>query len=208
MNEIEWSVWGIMLVLVALAFSLFILWIVDQRLLRKMFSLRLHMPSLPLWMWMVTGLSMLVGSCAMAGCLSLCLAGRAFWPAWAVILILLLLSTPRAVDVYLRSLRHTEEHRRYLLACGASHLESVIPGVRRALRAAALPLLWQRRSPVVVAMPLMFLTLLACGAAVVAALLSTLLMWAAAVSSALLSCVLALWMADHRLFDRRENLRS
>ena len=208
MNEMEWSVWGIMLVIVALACSLFILWIVDQRLLRNLFSMRLHLPSMPLWMWLVVCVSMLVGSCAMAGCLALCLKGRAFWPAWGLMTLLLTLSTPRAMVAYVRSLRHTEEHRRYLLSCGASHMESIVPSVRRALRAAVLPLLCQRRSPMLVAMPLMWLTLLACGASLLTALLSVLLMWAAAVAAALLTCVLALWLADRKLFDKREKLKG
>jgi hypothetical protein len=58
----------------------------------------------------------------------------------------------------------------------------------------------------VVAMPLMFLVMLAFGTTIATALLSTLLTWAVAVAAALLTCVLALWLADYKLFDKRGNL--
>ena len=195
-----------MLVIVAMVLAFALLYVVDQRLLSKMFSVRIHLPKLSLWLWLIAIVSVLVGSSALAGSVALCLSPQVFWPMWLILLLLLLLTIPRAMEVSLQSLKRTEAHRRYLLGSGATHLESVIPCVRRSLRAAALPLLWQRRSPMIVAMPLMCLTLWMCGATIATALLSTLLTWAVAVVGALLTCVLALWLADYKLFDKRGNL--
>ena len=206
MYQMEYSILGILLVLMVLALALALLWVVDQRLMRKMFSLRLHVPSLTKWLWLVTAVSVLVGSSAVAACLSLFFATSTFWPLWGAMALFLLISTPKAMETYLLALKRTEAHRRYLMASGATHLESVVPCARRSLRAAALPLLWQRRSPMVVAMPLMFLVMLAFGTTIATALLSTLLTWAVAVAAALLTCVLALWLADYKLFDKRGNL--
>lgn len=206
MNQIESSIWGILLVLAVFGLSIILLFVVDQRLLRRLFSFRCHVPSLPVWLWLVVTVAMLAGSAALAGCLALCFSAQAFLPAWAVILLCLAFSTPRSVETYLRSLRHTEAHRRYLLASGASHLESVVPSVRRALRSASLPMLWQRRSPMLLAMPMMCFTLLLCGNTLTAALVAMVLTWAAALAASLASCVLALWLADYKLFDKRRNL--
>lgn len=206
MYQMEYSILGILLVLMVLALALVLLWVVDQRLMRKMFSLRPHVPSLTKWLWLVTAVSVLVGSSAAAACLSLFFTTSTFWPLWGAMALFLLISTPKAMETYLLALKRTEAHRRYLMASGATHLESVVPCARRSLRAAALPLLWQRRSPMVVAMPLMFLVMLAFGTTIATALLSTLLTWAVAVAAALLTCVLALWLADYKLFDKRGNL--
>lgn len=206
MNQMEYSIWGVLLVLVILALALALLWVVDQRLMRRMFSLRLHVPSLTSWLWLVTVVSILIGSSAMAACLSLFFTSALFWPLWGAMALFLLISTPKAVETYLLSLKRTESHRRYLQASGATHLESVVPCARRALRAATLPLLWHRRSSMVVAMPLMCLVMLVFGTTIATALLSTLLTWAVAVAAALLTCVLALWLADYKLFDKRGNL--
>ncbi len=206
MYQMEYSILGILLVLMVLALALALLWVVDQRLMRKMFSLRPHVPSLTKWLWLVTAVSVLVGSSEAAACLSLFFTTSTFWPLWGAMALFLLISTPKAMETYLLALKRTEAHRRYLMASGATHLESVVPCARRSLRAAALPLLWQRRSPMVVAMPLMFLVMLAFGTTIATALLSTLLTWAVAVAAALLTCVLALWLADYKLFDKRGNL--
>ena len=44
----------------------------------------------------------------------------------AVLVVLLLMAVTSGVRTYRRSLRHTEAHRRYLLANGATRLESVM----------------------------------------------------------------------------------
>jgi ABC-type iron transport system FetAB permease component len=122
-------------------------------------------------------------------------------------LLCLLPSTPRAMEDYVRCLRNTQQHRLYLLANGANHLESLVPGARRALRGALLPLLWQRSSAMPFAMALFFLTLLVCGLSFGAALLLTLLVWLSAIAAAVIAAVLSMWLADRQLFDRNERLR-
>ena len=123
MYQMEYSILGILLVLMVLALALALLWVVDQRLMRKMFSLRPHVPSLTKWLWLVTAVSVLVGSSATAACLSLFFTTSTFWPLWGAMALFLLISTPKAMETYLLALKRTEAHRRYLMASGATHLE-------------------------------------------------------------------------------------
>lgn len=201
------SVWGILLVILLSGAAIAFLWLVDQRLLRKALRLRVHLPRLPQQVWLPLAVAMVCSAAAMAGVLSLCLHGGPFWLLLVFMMVCLLSSTPRAMEDYVRCLRNTQQHRLYLLANGANHLESLVPGARRALRGALLPLLWQRSSAMPFAMALFFLTLLVCGLSFGAALLLTLLVWLSAIAAAVIAAVLSMWLADRQLFDRNERLR-
>ena len=198
----ELSIWGGLLVLLLLLVAMLLLWLIDQRMLRKLFGFRLHGLRLPAKLLLPVGAAVLVGGAAMAGCLVLCLPSRTFWPVLGMLVIGLLLSVPRAMQTYQRSLMHTEAHRRYLLANGATHFESLIPSVRRALRSAVLPVVWHWSSPLMVAMLFLFLGLLVGGVTPAAAVVTTLLMWVAVLASSVLSSVLAMWLADRILFKK------
>ena len=121
--------------------------------------------------------------------------GSLFWPAAGLLLVLLLMAVTSGVRTYRRSLRHTEAHRRYLLANGATRLESVIPSVRRALRSAVLPLALHRTSSMLLVLPVLFFALLLGGFSLAGAMVALLLLWLLALAVGVLATVLALWLS-------------
>ena len=160
-----------------------------------------------LWCMMKSGLkrrNMLVpmagavmgSSVVMGGATLLCVGGRMLVPVTGVLLGYLLTSVVQMAQTYDSSLRHTEEHRRYLIANGATLLESVMPSVRRALRASVQAQLKQMASPLVVAMPLLFCGMLMGGAQPLLSLAVTLLLMAAAFAASVFSAVLFLVLAE------------
>lgn len=198
------TIWGGLLVALLLAAAFTFLWLIDNRLPKRMLHVAFHLPKLPSKLWLPVLLSIVAAAFALTGCLMLSVPCRLFWPLFVVLLSCLVKSTPSAMTAFLRSLKHTEAHRRYLLACGATHLESLLPSVRRSLRAALLPLLWQRSSATPFAMLLLLCGLLLGGYAIAAALAVVLMTWAAAIVASVLSAVFSLWLADRLLFDQYE----
>lgn len=153
---------------------------------------------------MVVTAALFVGCGVPALCLSWCLPGRLFVPVTGVLLGMLYVSAMQSVGAYLGSLRRTEEHRRYLLSCGATHLESLMPSIRRALRAAVLPLLQHLSSPLVVAMPALLGGLLLAGCEAPAAVVATLLTVLAGFIASVLTIVVFMVLADRLLFDKHQ----
>ena len=198
--------WGILLIIVLLGAAIAVLWIVDKRVVKKVLHPSIHMPRVPQSLWLPLFGAILLSALALTGCMVLSLPSHAFWPVFVILLLCLLGSTPHAFEVYLRSLKHTQAHRRYLMANGATHLESLVPSVRRSLRAAFLPMLWQRSSHMPLAMALLFCTLLLFGATIAAALAITLMTWAAAIAAAVLAIVLTIWLADRLLFSKEDHV--
>ena len=110
-------------------------------------------------------------------------------------------SVSLALKTYVSSLRHTTEHYQYMLANGASHVEAIMPSVRRSLRASLLPLFRNTATPLVVGPPLFFCGLLMgnvspLSAAVIVFVLM-MLVWTSCVGATLLTIILA----DRSLFD-------
>ncbi len=202
MNFGQISVWGILLVIVLMGAAVAILWIVDKRTVRKALRPSIHLPRVQKSLWLPLFGAMLLSALALTGCMALSLSCHAFWPMFIILLVCLLGSTPYAFEVYLRSLKHTEAHRRYLMANGATHFESIVPSVHRSMRAAVLPMLWQRSSHMPLAMLVLFCTLLLFGATITAALVITLMTWAAAITAAIMAIVLTIWIADFKLFPK------
>ena len=202
MNFGQISVWGILLVIVLMGAAVAILWIVDKRTVRKVLRPSIHLPRVQKSLWLPLFGAMLLSALALTGCMALSLSCHAFWPMFIILLVCLLGSTPYAFEVYLRSLKHTEAHRRYLMANGATHFESIVPSVRRSMRAAVLPMLWQRSSHMPLAMLVLFCTLLLFSATITAALVITLMTWAAAITAAIMAIVLTIWIADFKLFPK------
>lgn len=198
--------WGILLVIVLLGAAIAVLWIVDKRVVKKALHPSIHMPRVPQSLWLPLFGAILLSALALTGCMVLSLSSHAFWPVFVILLLCLLGSTPHAFEVYLRSLKHTQAHRRYLMANGATHLESLVPSVRRSLRAAFLPMMWQRSSHMPLAMALLFCTLLLFGTTIAAALAITLMTWAAAIAAAVLAIVLTIWLADRQLFSKEDHV--
>jgi ABC-type iron transport system FetAB permease component len=203
----ELTPWGGLVILILLGVVAAILFLIDRRMLNRVLNLGIRLPKMPRKLWLPVLASLVAVSALTAGILVLSLPCRAFWPAAVTMALCLALSLPRAMNTYHRSLKHTEAHRRYLLANGGTHLESIIPSARRAFRAALLPLLWQRSSPLPLAIALMVTGAIAGGTTTAAALAMGILTWTAAVASSVLAAMLAFWLADRVLFDSRENLK-
>lgn len=158
-------------------------------------------------------LSVFGGTTAIGACLLWTLThGKPFLshhlliPVVGLLLSHLLVSVRQGMQAYLGSLRHTTKHRQYLLSCGATHLESVMPSARRALRAALLPSLQNMISPAVISMPLLFCGLLMCGTSPLMAVAVVWLLFPACLSVTVLTLVLAFWLSDRWLFDKQDNL--
>lgn len=110
-------------------------------------------------------------------------------------------SLPVALKTYVSSLRHTQEHCQYLLANGATHIEAVLPSVRRSLRASVMASLRSMTGPLVLAPPLFFCGLLMGGfsplaAAIVVLALTLMGMWVS-----VLATLLTIALVDRFLFD-------
>lgn len=200
----EFSAWGLLPVLLAVVVAAGVVWLVDRPMLGKLLSIRFRKPRLPRQQLLPMLAAGLLVTVLLSACVVACLPCRLFGLVAACLAVCLLLSLPRAMQTYVRSLEHTEAHRRYLLANGATHLETIIPSFRRALKAVLLPMsFW--RLPLVVGLPLLFLGLLMGGSTVAAALVSVLLLWMATTAASVLACMLMLWMADKWLFDKHDN---
>ena len=143
-----------------------------------------------------TTVAVLLTLAVMGGVLLLCFKGRWFVPVMGLLAGQLLVSTTCLLRAYESSLLHTRDHRLFLLANGATPLESLVPSIRRALRAALLPLLKQWTSPVVVAMPALFCGLLMGGVAPLTALAATLIMLAASLAATVLAGILTLTLTE------------
>lgn len=116
------------------------------------------------------------------------------------------IAVKQGLRTYLSSLRHTTEHRQYLLSCGATHLESIMPSARRALRSALLPSLKDMISPFPISLPLVFCGMILCEASPAVAILTVWLLLAASFTSTVITLILTLWLSDRWLFDGRGNL--
>lgn len=132
---------------------------------------------------------------------------RLFVPIMGLLVGGLLQSSTLALRTYIISLRHTAEHRMYIMANGGSHLESLIPSIRRALRAALMPQLRDMASPLFLALPVFLCGLLLGGTDVVAATIVTLLMVLSGFVSSVISAIMTLWLADRSIFDKYGQLK-
>ena len=156
-------------------------------------ALSVRQAQLPWKQWLLpVAVVVTVVSGMVAGVLLLAMPGRLFVPIVGVLMAQMLTSMTQALRTYTSSLRHTAEHRLFLLANGATKTEALMPTVRRTLRGAVLPLLEQLASPLTVAMPLLFCGMLMGGATIVAALASTLMLWAAAFVTVVVAAVAAI----------------
>ena len=134
--------------------------------------------------------SLLLGLAVLAGCVVLCVPGRLFVPVVGVLIGYLMVSARKTLTTYEGSKLHTAGHIRYLLANGATPVESLLPSIRRGLRAAVLPQSQQLDAPLAVAVPPLLCGLLMGGATVGAALSATILLTFAALAASVLTAVL------------------
>lgn len=147
------------------------------------------------WKQMLTPVvvAMMVGALVGCGTMALCLSGRFFIPVAAVIMTHLVVAVKETLQSYQRSLMHTETHRLYMQANGASLLESLMPSVRRALRAAVQPQLRTMAQPLLVTMPLLFVGMLLGGVSPATAVVVMILLMMAAFVSTVAAAIVALY---------------
>lgn len=131
----------------------------------------------------------LIGS----GVMMLCLSGRFFIPVTVVVVAHLVVAVKDTLQTYQRSLMHTEAHRQYMQANGASLLESLMPSVRRALRATVQPQLRTMAQPLLVTMPLLFVGMLLGGISPATAVFVMILLMMAAFVSTVVAAIVALY---------------
>ena len=134
-----------------------------------------------------------VGLIVGGGTMIVCLSGWYVIPVLGVLIASLVTSVLETLQTYQRSLMHTEAHRQYMLANGASLLESLMPSVRRALRAAVQPQLRTMAQPLLVTMPLLFVGMLLGGASPVTAVIVMILLMMAAFVSTVVAAIVALY---------------
>lgn len=147
--------------------------------------------------WQVKKLALPLAAALVAGCLvaggsmMLTLPGRCFVSVFGVLLAYMITSITLTLQTYQRCLYHTESHRLYLQANGATKLESLMPGIRRALRASIQPQLRTMAQPLLVAMPLLFAGMLLGGASPVAGVFVLLLLMVAAFVASVVAGIVA-----------------
>ena len=156
--------------------------------------------------WLPLLLSVAVAGALAVGCLLLAfkvLPTRTVFVVSSVLLVLhLVTSTASTLKAFEVSHRVTRDHRIYLLANGATQLESLMPSVRRALRAGLMWQLRHRPTSFVVMLPILMVALLLGGFTPAAALAVTILFALAALGASILAAVGALWLCTHRSSDQ------
>ena len=179
-------IWGVLLVLLVAYFTL-----------RKA-----HLSLRPFYLPL--SLSLLVGMGLGLGVMSLLM----HFPRGIIILSVLsflaaqvISSVSSAMKTYVSSLRHTQEHCQYLLANGATHVEAILPSVRRSLRASVMTPLRSMTGPLVLAPPLLFIGLLMGGVPVLSAVVIVLAFTFVGLSVGVLATLLTIVLVDRSLFD-------
>lgn len=147
------------------------------------------------WKQMLTPVvaALTAGTLIGSGVMMLCMPGRFFIPITAVMVTHLVVAVKETLQTYQRSLTHTEAHRLYMQANGASLLESLMPSVRRALRATVQPQLRTMAQPLLVTMPLLFVGMLLGGVSPATAVVVMILLMMAAFVSTMVAAIVALY---------------
>lgn len=147
------------------------------------------------WKQMLTSVvaALTIGALVGCGTMMLCMPGRFFIPVAAVMVAHLAVAVKETLQTYQRSLMHTTAHRQYMQANGASLLESLMPSVRRALRATVQPQLRAMAQPLLVTMPLLFVGMLLGGVSPATAVVVMILLMMAAFVSAVAAAIVALY---------------
>lgn len=125
--------------------------------------------------------------------LMLVLPVRLLLPVAALLAAGLYESMGFSLTAYMRSYGNTQAHRYYLLANGATLLESLMPSIRRALRVSVVPQLKRFALPVIITGTTLFWGMLMGGMAVKEALVATLLIWAAAFTATVMATLTAIY---------------
>lgn len=146
--------------------------------------------------------ALLAGSCLLAGCLLVAIpvstGPRLFAVMQSLLVSSMVQSLSSSLATYSASLLHTEAHRRYLLANGASRLEALVPSVRRAVRSAVVAQLQSMALPLLVVAPPLFGGQLIGGVSPLAAAAVACLFMGAALAASVLSVLLFIAVLERR----------
>lgn len=112
-----------------------------------------------------------------------------------------------ALNEFYSSLRYEGQLYEYMLGNGATHLEAIIPFVRRAIEKALKPTLAHLSVAGILTIPGLFLGQLLGGISPMIAALNTVLVFAASVFASVISVVLTIFVADRYSFDCYGRLR-
>lgn len=127
------------------------------------------------------------------GVLMISLPVRLMLPVAAVLAAGIYESVDVSLCAYQRSYDNTQTHRYYLLANGASLLESLMPSVRRALRTAVVPQLRRLAVPFMAIGAMLFWGMIMGGSTAPAALVATLMLCTSAFVAAVMATLLAIY---------------
>lgn len=119
----------------------------------------------------------------------------------------LVASLTKALQAFVGSLHHAQSHYRYLLANGATHIEALMPSVRRSLRATLIPSFSAMSALLMVMPPILFCGLLLAGTAPVAAVVATVLVLLAQLVGSVAATLTMLCLLDRILFDKLGQLK-
>lgn len=128
-----------------------------------------------------------------SGVLLLSLPVRLVLPVAAVLAAAIYESVDVSLCAFQRSYDNTQAHRYYLLANGATLLESLMPSVRRALRTTIVPQLQRLAVPFMATGAMLFWGMIMGGATAPAALVATLMLCTAAFAAAVMATLLAIY---------------
>ena len=151
--------------------------------------------------------AILTGCSVISLLMTLALPYCTFLPSMIILLLFMAVCIPKALEAYVRSLRHTVTHQQYLLANGATHRESIMPCIRKAMRAAFLPLMPRfRQSIITIALPVLFLGMILGGVEIWPSFYTTLFFWLGAFITCLIVFLVSVCLYDIVLFDKKGNL--
>lgn len=139
-------------------------------------------------------------------------SGSAFHSRWFVPVIMLLLghsltTTLRGMKTYLSALKSDEEQYEFKRGNGASHLNAVMPFVRRAFIAVMSPTISNLNVTALYTMPLLLCGFFIAGVKPINAFVVMVILVIGCVAASVLSLVTAMWLADRNLFDSFGKLR-
>lgn len=234
LNLSQISLWGIIPLLLMLAASLVVFWLVDRRLFMTIVRIyglavvQLMIVGGYVWVllrtdsWWAYGLWLVLLALAVGwrsakltrmprskalhvavavilsvgvtcGVLMISLPVRLMLPVAAVLAAGIYESVDESLCAYQRSYDKTQPHRYYLLANGATLLESLLPSVRRALRTTVMPQLRRLAVPFIAIGAMLFWGMIMGGATAPAALVATLMLCTAAFVAAVMATLLAIY---------------
>ena len=136
------------------------------------------------------------------------LTARWIIPVGGVLLAHVLTTNTRAVSAYFEALKNDRQSYYTQLGNGASRLTALAPYLRQALRSMLDPTAASMAMMGLFAMPMLLAGLLMGGMAPVQATLLFVLMVVAGIAASTLSLVVALWVADKRVFNKRGELED